>query len=123
MSAGVAIAAETVLVSPTTARRNGVGNAGRADVRVPEPRTMVEALVGGLPFVHVTVVFLQRGSVTSLGRAQAASNRGRSSPSIGRRAVAFVGPIDHPGPDWRDQIEGAGYPETNQNMTVQAPTS
>jgi hypothetical protein len=39
----VVIAAETVLVSPTTARRNGAENAGRADVRVPEPRTTVEA--------------------------------------------------------------------------------
>jgi hypothetical protein len=58
----VVIAAETVLVSPTTARRNVVENAGRADVRVPEPRTTVEALLGGLPFVHVMVVFLQIGN-------------------------------------------------------------
>jgi hypothetical protein len=34
----------------------------RADVRVPEPRTTVEALPGGLPFVHVMVVFLQIGN-------------------------------------------------------------
>jgi hypothetical protein len=36
-----------------------VENAGRADVRVPEPRTTV---AGGLPFVHVMVVFLQIGN-------------------------------------------------------------
>ena len=39
-----------------------VENAGRADVRVPDPRTTVEALVGSPPFIHAMVVFLQIGT-------------------------------------------------------------
>jgi hypothetical protein len=43
----VVIAAETVLISPTKQRVASESQRGCADVCVPEPRTTVEALVGG----------------------------------------------------------------------------
>ena len=74
-----------MFVSPTTARRNGVENAGRADVRVPEPRTTVEALPGGLPFARVMVVFLQIGNGNIQSNQRPNLARCRHAASLGVR--------------------------------------
>jgi hypothetical protein len=57
----VVIAAETVLLPPTTESQTGWRDVGCADVRA-RAEDDGEALVGGPPFVRAIVVFLQIGT-------------------------------------------------------------